>query len=367
MNRAVIEAAKGLGSVEPNPLVGAVVVRDGQIIGVGHHERFGGPHAEINALRDAGPATWGATLYITLEPCCHFGKTPPCTDAICAAGVARVVVAMNDPFPQVNGNGVKALKAAGIAVTLDCEAEISRTLNAPYLKRLITGMPFVTAKWAMTLDGKTATATGDSRWISSEQSRALVHKLRGRMDAIVVGVATAEFDDPLLTARPPGPRTPARIVLDSTARLPLTSRLVQTARDTPVIVAVTDRATAQQRHDLAEHGCEVVAFPGRDRVRIASLLSELCSRGMTNVLVEGGGHVLGSFLDEGQIDAAEVFVAPVVEGGDHDRTPARGRGNSLMRDVSRLRRVEVSRVGGDIHLRGIFHRPWRISAGFHDE
>ena len=211
-----LEAAKGLGSVEPNPLVGAVVVHEHQLVAVGHHERFGGPHAEIIALTRAGATARGATLYVTLEPCCHFGKTPPCTDAILAAGITRVVAAMFDPFPEVNGGGLAALEAKGLFVETGCESARARLLNAPYLKRIITGMPFVTAKWAMTLDGKTAAASGDSRWISSESSRALVHEMRGRMDAIVVGIGTAETDDPLLTARPPV--LGARRVLCWTAR-----------------------------------------------------------------------------------------------------------------------------------------------------
>jgi diaminohydroxyphosphoribosylaminopyrimidine deaminase/5-amino-6-(5-phosphoribosylamino)uracil reductase len=367
MRRALLEAAKGRGSVEPNPLVGAVVVREGQLVGAGHHEQFGGPHAEINALRAAAAAARGSSLYVTLEPCCHFGKTPPCTEAILAAGVSRVVVAMRDPFPQVNGGGLQALEAQGLSVALGCEAELARALNAPYLKRLITGMPFVTAKWAMTLDGKTAAASGDSRWISSEQSRAFVHDLRGRMDAIVVGIATVQADDPLLTARPAGPRTPARVVLDSGARLSVSSRLVQTLHEGPVIIAVTERSPANKRDELSQLGCEIMGFPGAGRVPIAALLSEFGRRGMTNVLVEGGGRVLGSFLDEAEVDAAEVFIAPALEGGDHGRTAARGKGLAFMRDAIRLRHVEICQRGGDVHLTGILPRPWRKVAGFHDE
>src|SRR5438874_1944054 len=183
MRRALAAAARGLGSVEPNPVVGAAVVREGRLVGLGHHERFGGPHAEVLALGQAGEAARGATLYVTLEPCCHFGKTPPCTGAILAAGIARVVVAIRDPYPKVSGGGLAILESAGLAVEVGCEAPAARDLNAPYLKRVITGQPFVTAKWAMTLDGKTATASGESRWISSEPSRRRVHQLRGRMDA----------------------------------------------------------------------------------------------------------------------------------------------------------------------------------------
>jgi diaminohydroxyphosphoribosylaminopyrimidine deaminase/5-amino-6-(5-phosphoribosylamino)uracil reductase len=367
MRLALLEAAKGLGSVEPNPLVGAVVVHEHQLVAAGHHERFGGSHAEVIALERAGPAARGATLYVTLEPCCHFGKTPPCTDAILAAGIARVVAAMPDPYSEVNGGGLAALLARGLLVETGCEAAMARLLNAPYLKRIITGMPFVTAKWAMTLDGKTAAASGDSRWISSESSRAMVHELRGRMDAIVVGIDTVETDDPLLTARPPGPRSAARVVLDSAARLPNSSRLVQTSREIPVVVAVTQRATEHDRDRLTRLGCEVISFPGQGRVPIAELLVTLGRRGMTRMLVEGGGQVLGSFLDDGHVDAVDVYIAPALEGGDHARTAVRGHGLRLMRDASRLRHVEVSQVGGDVRVQGYLPNRWRSQAGFEDE
>ena len=366
MRRALAEAAGGRGRVEPNPLVGAVVVREGRQVGAGHHERFGGPHAEIVALGRAGELAAGATLYVTLEPCCHFGKTPPCTDAIVAAGIVRVVAAVRDPFPAVNGRGLTLLEAAGLQVEAGCDAQAARILNGPYLKRLATGLPFVTAKWAMTLDGKTATSSGDSRWISSEASRSLVHELRGRMDAIVVGIGTTLADDPLLTARPPGPRVPTRVVLDRAARLPVSTRLVQTARECPVLVAVTDLADPLGCVQLREHGCEVLVLPGSGRVPIAPLLAELGKRGMTNVLVEGGGQVLGSFLDERQVDAVDVFMAPVIEGGDHANTAARGQGCNAMSNALRLDQLEVTRVGGDLRIRGCLSQPWRTLAGFPD-
>jgi diaminohydroxyphosphoribosylaminopyrimidine deaminase/5-amino-6-(5-phosphoribosylamino)uracil reductase len=367
MRRALTEAARGLGSVEPNPMVGAVVVRDGQLVGAGHHERFGGPHAEINALYMAGPTARGSTLYVTLEPCCHFGKTPPCTDAIVAAGIARVVVAMSDPFPKVNGAGLSLLKAKGLQVEIGCEAGAARLLNAPYLKRSVTGRPFVIAKWAMTLDGKTATASGESKWISSEQSRSLVYQLRGRMDAIIVGIATVHADDPLLTARPAGPRSPARVVVDSSARLGHSSRLATTAREVQVIVATTERALPQDREQLANLGCEVITLTGNARVSIEALVEELGRRGMTNILVEGGGRVLGSFLDAGQVDAVNVFIAPSLEGGDHAQTAARGRGVEFMHETARLRGIEVARTGGDIHVSGWLPQPWRAAAGLMDD
>lgn len=359
MDLALAEAERGRGAVEPNPMVGAVIVADDKIVGKGHHARFGGPHAEIVALREAKAAARSATLYVTLEPCCHHGKTPPCTDAIKCAGLARVVVAIRDPFPQVDGGGVAALRAAGIQVEVGLRAEPAARLNAPFLKRVLTGRPYVTAKWAMTLDGKTATARGDSQWISSHQSRSLVHQRRGQVDAILVGIGTALADDCLLTARPPGPRTAARIVVDSQARLPLSSRLVATARDAPVIVAVTDRAPIERRQALTERGCEVLHLPGTSRVPLAELLSELGRRQMTNLLVEGGGQVLGAFLDEGLIDEVDVFIAPILEGGNHAHTPVRGEGIMRMSEAARLHSVVYSEVGGDLRIQGTLDRPWR--------
>src|SRR4051812_10972491 len=242
MRRALAEAGRGRGRVEPNPMVGAVVVRDGQPVGVGHHARFGGPHAEGVALAEAKDAACGATLYVTLEPCCHVGKTPPCTDAVLGAGIRRVVAAMPDPFPKVAGGGLARLRTAGLEVEVGLLDDAAARLNAAYLKRVTTGLPYVIAKWAMTLDGKTAVASGDSRWISGPRARALVHELRGRMDAILVGIGTALADDPQLTARPPGPRCAARVVLDSAARLPHDGRLARTAREVPVWLAVNENA-----------------------------------------------------------------------------------------------------------------------------
>jgi diaminohydroxyphosphoribosylaminopyrimidine deaminase/5-amino-6-(5-phosphoribosylamino)uracil reductase len=364
MQCALEEAERGRGRVEPNPLVGAVLVRDGRLLASGHHERFGGPHAEIVALERAGGRAEGATLYVTLEPCCHHGKTPPCTTAILEAGIVRVVAALRDPFPQVSGKGFALLEAAGLAVESGCQEQLARYLNAPYLKRVTAGLPYVTAKWAMTLDGKTAVKSGDSFWISSEASRRLVHELRGRMDAIVVGIGTVEADDPLLTARPPGPRSATRVVLDSKARLPLSSQLVQTAASCPVLVAVSEAADHLRCEALREHGCEVVVLPGSPYIAVVPLLEDLSRRGMTNVLVEGGGHVLGSFLDAQQVDAVDVFIAPIVEGGNHANTPVRGNGCQAMSDALRLEQVAITQVDVDLRLRGCISQPWRRLAGF---
>jgi diaminohydroxyphosphoribosylaminopyrimidine deaminase/5-amino-6-(5-phosphoribosylamino)uracil reductase len=353
MGRALLLAERGRGYVEPNPLVGAVLVRDGVVVGEGWHQRFGETHAEINALTAAGERARGATLYVTLEPCCHVGKTPPCTSAIVCAGVARVVAAMRDPFPQVAGQGAARLHAAGIAVDMNISEAAARRLNAPYLTLLAHGRPHVHAKWAMTLDGKIATRTGDSKWISNEASRKKVHELRGRMDAIVVGIGTALADDPLLTTRPPGPRTAIRIVLDSRGRLSATSRLVQTARETPLLVATGPQAAPVAVAVLASAGAEVLRIPAagdRGRLEIAPLLEELGRRRLTNVLVEGGSEVLGSFLDAGLIDEVHVFVAPLLAGGEQAKSPVAGTGIAKIAEALRLGEWQVEHVDRDLYI-----------------
>jgi diaminohydroxyphosphoribosylaminopyrimidine deaminase/5-amino-6-(5-phosphoribosylamino)uracil reductase len=359
MDRALAEARRGLGFVEPNPPVGAVIVSGGAIVAAGFHAAYGSPHAEVMALAQAGARARDATLYVTLEPCCHWGKTPPCADALIGAGIARVVAALRDPFPKVDGAGFDRLRAAGIAVECGRGTEDAQRLMGPYLKRQATGRPYVIAKWAMTLDGKIAARTGVSRWISGEASRMLVHELRGKVDAIIVGINTALADDPELTARPPGPRTAVRVVLDSQAKLPLGSRLAKTARAVPVLVAVSGRAPIERRDALAASGCEVVEFAGQ-AVPIGDLLDELGGRGMTNVLVEGGGRVLGAFWDEGEVDAAEVYLAPLIGGGGHEFTPVRGEGVDRITQALRMQDVEVIERNGDILLRGTFPRPWRL-------
>jgi diaminohydroxyphosphoribosylaminopyrimidine deaminase/5-amino-6-(5-phosphoribosylamino)uracil reductase len=353
MQRALELAERGRGSVEPNPLVGAVIVRGGEVVGEGWHQRFGGPHAEIEALTAASERARGATMYVTLEPCCHTGKTPPCTEAIIRSGVARVVAAMEDTFPEVSGKGAKALRDAGITVEFGPCTDQARRINAPYLKLLSTGMPYVHAKWAMTLDGKIATRTRDSRWISGPESLKIVHELRGRMDAIIVGIGTALADDPLLTARPPGPRTPVRIVLDTSARLPLGSQLVRTSGEAPVLIATTSEATAERKRWLESHGCRLVELPAPDgRPSVEVLLRHLGEQRMTNVLVEGGSEVLGSFRDAHLIDEVNVFIAPVLAGGNDAVTPMGGEGVERIAAAYRLDEWSVSMSGRDVYVRG---------------
>jgi diaminohydroxyphosphoribosylaminopyrimidine deaminase/5-amino-6-(5-phosphoribosylamino)uracil reductase len=349
MARALELAERGRGWVEPNPLVGAVVVRDGRVVGEGWHQRYGEAHAEVNALAAAGDAARGATIYVTLEPCSHHGKTPPCTDAVLRAGVRRVVAAMTDPFPQVAGRGAALLRSAGVEVEVGAGEAEARRLNAPYLKLLATGRPYVHAKWAMTLDGKIATRTGDSKWISGEAARHRVHALRGRMDAIVVGIGTVLADDPLLTARPPGPRIPVRVVLDSLGRLPAASQLARTASETPVLVVTT----GAEAPELRAAGCEVlgVAAVG-GRPDLGALLDELGRRRMTNVLVEGGSEVLGNFLDAGAIDEVHVFIAPRLAGGAAARSPLGAVGVERIADASSLAEWRVELIERDVYLHG---------------
>jgi diaminohydroxyphosphoribosylaminopyrimidine deaminase/5-amino-6-(5-phosphoribosylamino)uracil reductase len=353
MRRALALAEQGRGAVEPNPLVGAVLVRDGVCVGEGWHQRFGGPHAEVHALAAAGESARGATLYVTLEPCCHHGKTPPCTDAVLRADIARVVAAMDDPFPQVAGMGAELLRRSGVAVEIGlCEAD-ARRLNAPYLKLLSHGRPYVHAKWAMTLDGKIATRTGDSKWISNAASRLRVHELRGRMDAIIAGIGTVLADDPLLTARPPGPRTAARIILDSRGRIPMNSQLSRTAREAPVILVTGKDLPVARANELRSLGCELLYAPSSDtKPPLPWLLDELGRRRMTNVLVEGGGAALGSFRDSGEIDEVHVFIAPRLAGGATALSAVAGLGCETIAQALALREWRVETIEGDLYVHG---------------
>ncbi|HEV3022822.1 MAG TPA: bifunctional diaminohydroxyphosphoribosylaminopyrimidine deaminase/5-amino-6-(5-phosphoribosylamino)uracil reductase RibD [Pirellulales bacterium] len=353
MRRALELAAGGRGRVEPNPLVGCVIARGAEIIAEGWHRQYGGPHAEVDALAMAGNRAAGATVYVTLEPCCHFGKTPPCTRALIAAGVSRVVAAMHDPFPVVAGQGEHELRAAGIEVETGVLEEEARALNAPYLKLTESGLPWVIAKWAMTLDGKIATRTGESRWISSEASRRVVHELRGRVDAVIVGSRTAQQDDPLLTARPPGVRQAVRIVIDSQAALSPDSQLARTARQVPLIVAAAASAPAENRQRLTSLDCEVLSLTGTTHAgRLRELLAELGRRRMTNALVEGGGMLLGTLADLGQIDELHVFVAPRVMGGTEAPSPIGGQGVARVCESLSIDAPQWCDSGGDLYLSG---------------
>lgn len=348
MRYALMLAERGRGTVEPNPLVGAVIEQRGELVADGWHARFGEAHAEVAALRRMSGQAEGATLYVTLEPCCHTGKTPPCVDAIIGAGIRRVVVAMIDPFASVSGQGIARLRQAGIEVTVGaCEVE-ARRLNRPYLTLVERGRPYVHLKWAMTLDGKLASRTGDSNWISNEASRKIVHELRGRMDAIIVGAGTVRQDDPLLTARPPGPRTATRIVLATKPELPPDCRLLKHVADAPILLAA-----AEATSHLQDAGLEILQLPtAQGRPSIAALLSELSRRRMTNVLVEGGSAVLGSFLDGGFVDEVHAFIAPMLAGGSAAPSAIGGGGVARIAESLPLMNCTCEPVEGDYYIHG---------------
>jgi diaminohydroxyphosphoribosylaminopyrimidine deaminase/5-amino-6-(5-phosphoribosylamino)uracil reductase len=356
MLRALELARRGQGFVEPNPMVGCVIVAGEEVVGEGWHQQFGGPHAEAYALAAAGERARGATMFVTLEPCCHQGKTPPCTTAIIDAGVRRVVAAMRDPFPQVSGGGLKRLATAGIDVELGLHEADAQALNAPYVKLLSTGRPWVIAKWAMTLDGKIATRGGYSKWISGEAARQVAHQLRGRVDAVLIGRKTAQLDDPLLTSRLDGAspsRVATRIVVDSNAGLASFSQLIRTAPQFPTLIATGPDAPEKELRRLAAAGCEVLPFaPPSRHERLLQLLDELGRRKMTNLLVEGGSSLLGSLFDAREINEVHVFIASKLFGGQKARSPMRGAGIEQIADALTIdnRRLEV--LGDDLYFSG---------------
>jgi diaminohydroxyphosphoribosylaminopyrimidine deaminase/5-amino-6-(5-phosphoribosylamino)uracil reductase len=323
LRRALELAEGGRGRVSPNPLVGAVVVRDGEVIGEGFHAELGDLHAERAALEDCrrrGEDPAGATMYVTLEPCAHQGRQPPCTEAVLEAGIRRVVIGSEDPSEKASGRGPGMLRDGGVEIEHAGgeEATLARLLNQPFRKHARTGLPLVTLKLAMSLDGRTTTAPADSQWISGERSRAMVHRWRAESDAIAVGIGTALADDPLLTARETGAgRQPVRVVFDSHGRLPLDSQLLRTLEESPVLVVVCQEAAAAPLSALREAGAEVLVAAGdSEQDRIASSLSELGRRGITSLFLEGGRTLAAAFTAAGQIDEARVFVAPVLLGGE---------------------------------------------------
>ncbi|MEA2399009.1 MAG: diaminohydroxyphosphoribosylaminopyrimidine deaminase [Thermoleophilaceae bacterium] len=350
--RAIELASGGRGMTSPNPLVGAVIVKNGQVIGEGFHPAAGSPHAEREALAACTQDPAGATLYVSLEPCCHEGRTPPCTDAIVAAGIARVVVGSDDPTPKANGRGLGILRDEGVAVDVvdgDVGAA-ARMLNQPFRKHARTGRPLVTLKVAMTLDGKVATSTGDSRWISGEASRARAHRWRGETDAVAVGIGTVVADDPLLTARVEAvPRQPRRVVFDSEARLPLDSSLVRSIDEAPLMVICTRAAARTRTEGLAAAGAEVITVAGENEAaRVLAALHELGSREIQSLLLEGGPHLAGAFLDAGEVDEMRVFVAPIVAGGRQARSPVEGQGFQLIGAARRALDHQVETLADDV-------------------
>ena len=365
MRLALRLAQRGQGLVEPNPMVGAVLVRNRAIIGRGWHQKFGGPHAEINALNKAIALPRGGTLYVTLEPCCHTGKTGPCTQAIIAAGVKRVVVAMQDPNALVRGKGIAQLRRAGIQVDTGVLEAHAQQLNRPFVKWITTQQPYVIAKWAQTLDGGIADCHGKSQWISSPESRERVHHIRGRVDGIMVAIGTALADDPMLTARPAKKvdirRTATRIIIDSQCRLPPNSKLVLTAAKNPTMVfhraSLTGEALRRMKR-LIQHGIECIGVPmdKNGAVDMAATLTELGKQNFTNILVEGGPTLLGSMLKEKFIDEGLVFIAPKIAGDQNARHAVEGIELQSINQATMLEFAQPESIGPDILLR------WQVSA-----
>ena len=352
LNRTLELAARGRGHTSPNPLVGAVVVKGGREIGEGFHAAAGLPHAEREALADCSEDPAGGTLYVSLEPCAHHGRTPPCTDAILEAGIARVVIASDDPTPKASGRGCGILRDEGVEIQLvDGEvAREARLLNQPFRKHARSGRPLVVFKSAMTLDGKVATRTGDSRWISGEMSRARAHRWRSEADAVAVGIGTALADDPQLTARIEGvPKQPRRVIFDSEARLPLDSALVRGAGEVPAILVCSRAAKRTAVQALAAAGVDVIVATGENEAaRVVKALDELGAREVQSILLEGGPHLAGAFLEAGEIDEARIFVAPMLAGGREARTALEGQGIEEIAGALRARDTQVERIDDDV-------------------
>ncbi len=356
MSRALALAEGGRGSVSPNPLVGAVIVRDGRIIGEGFHAELGGLHAEAAALEDCrrrGEDPAGATAYVTLEPCAHIGRQPACAPALAGAGIARVVIASDDPSEHASGRGPEILADAGVEVAWAGEPERIEALllNQPFRKRARTGRPHVCLKSAASLDGRTATADGDSHWISGESSRAAVHRWRAETDAVAVGIGTALADDPLLTARPEEPddvRQPLRVVFDSAARLPLDSRLVETIHVAPVTVVAGAEAPDDRVRALESAGAQVVRASGQGAEQVGAALSELGAREVSSLLLEGGARLAGSFLDAGEVDEMRLFVGAIVIGASDALPIASGRGAARISEAQPALATDCAPSGDDL-------------------
>ncbi|MCI2426275.1 bifunctional diaminohydroxyphosphoribosylaminopyrimidine deaminase/5-amino-6-(5-phosphoribosylamino)uracil reductase RibD [Candidatus Acetothermia bacterium] len=350
MEMAIDLACHGEGYVNPNPLVGAVVVAEGKVIGRGYHKRFGAPHAEIVALDEAGTQARGADLYVTLEPCCHYGKQPPCTERIIAAGIAHVIIACRDPNPIVNGRGIAHLRDSGLEITVGLLAEKAERLNEIFFTYITTGIPFVHLKLAMSLDGKIATRTGDSQWITNEESRIAAHRLRRKYSALLVGVNTVITDDPRLTTRHVPGRNPLRIILDGKGRIPVTARIFTEPGRTIVVTATMPHETEQR---IQAQGGEVWRImEHEDKVDLRQLLHRLGREGIDGLLIEGGGTTAASFLEAGLIDKVTFFFAPLIIGGAAAVPAVGGQGIAEIARAIRLSDIKTERINDDLIYTG---------------
>lgn len=353
MKRALELAELGRGKVAPNPMVGAVIVKAGKIIGEGYHKKYGDNHAEVNAFANATEDVSGATLYVTLEPCAHYGKTPPCAKRIVKEGIKKVVIGVLDPNPLVAGKGVNILKDAGIEVVVGVLEEECRKINEVFMKYIKTSRPFVLMKYAMSLDGKISTATGKSKWISCEKSRRDVHKLRNNLSAIMVGINTVIKDNPMLNCRIEGGNDPIRIIVDSNLRIPLDSKIVNTSNNISTIVATTHKADKDKIKLLEERNVEVIVAKEKDgRVDITSLIDKLGEKKIDSILLEGGSEINFSCLQEGIVDKVRIYIAPKILGGNNAKGAVGGRGVSEMIESFNIENIDISTIGSDIVVEG---------------
>ena len=368
MQRAIALAKKGAGFVNPNPMVGCVVVKDNEIITEGYHEYYGGFHAERNALTNNTADCKDATLYVTLEPCCHYGKTPPCTEIIIEKGIKKVVVGLLDPNPLVAGKGIKILEDAGIEVVTGVEVDKIKELNKVFLKYIKTKRPYVLLKTAMTLDGKIASYTGDSKWITNEKSRQLVHKLRSEMMGIVAGIGTVKADNPMLNSRlevqqpiansqKPSVHQPIRIIVDTKASISLDSNIVKTANEYRTILAVSNQLSAVSNQskidELKSFNVEILYCDEKDgHVDINDLMIKLGQKGIDSLLLEGGATLNAAFLQAGCVDEVYAFIAPKIIGGEHSKSPVGGQGIELMKDAIMLKDIKIETFDNDILIKG---------------
>jgi diaminohydroxyphosphoribosylaminopyrimidine deaminase / 5-amino-6-(5-phosphoribosylamino)uracil reductase len=348
-------ARQGRGRTNPNPMVGAVIVQGSEVVGSGYHHAAGSPHAEIIALEKAGEKAQGATLYVNLEPCNHHGRTGPCTENIIKAGISRVVIAMQDPNPIVSGRGIARLNEAGIKIKEGVLEPKARKLNETFVKYITTKQPFISVKVAMSLDGKIATASGESHWITGEKARQFVHRLRDHTDVIMVGIETVLKDNPRLTTRVEGGggKDPIRVIVDSTARLPLDANVIESSASAKIILAVTEKASQDKCRALQSRGVEILVLPSdQERVNLTALMRELASRSLAAVLVEGGGTLNFSLLEQSLIDKLFIFIAPLIIGGRESPTAFSGSGISVLGKAWSVEEIEMKQFDRDLLLIG---------------
>lgn len=350
MGLAIKLARRGCGFVNPNPMVGAVIVKDGEIIGEGYHEYYGGPHGERNALANCTISPRGGTLYVTLEPCCHHGKTPPCTDAIIESGIKRVVIGMKDPNPKVSGKGIAILRENGIMVDMGVKEKECMELNRVFIHAMVKKMPYVAIKYGMTLDGKIATVTGDSKWITGEKAREHVHFLRHKYTGIMVGIGTVLADDPMLNCRSVEGRNPIRIVCDTNLRIPLESKIVSSSDEIITYIAY-GRGEDYKVEELKKRGCRLIEVEQKgSHLDLPALMRYLFQEGIDGVLCEGGGYLNFSLLEEGLVNKIYSYVSPKIIGGEKAKTPVMGAGLESLNDAVLFEKPIVTSLGEDILL-----------------